>query len=151
MPLSCSSLLFLCLVCTPSQHPTAPATCPVKTENFSMPSWKKIPFFVKGEYKIYLLDKFTLRLSPSPYTSHPDKWWQWIGNNLEWTVQTKLGVVRIWWSCLLPAPKVMRISCSPRVSTKATSGAAAGEERRADGIFLSSPHSHPCQSKTNLN
>lgn len=103
-----------------------------------MPSWKKIPSLVKREYKIYLLDKLTLGPSPSPYMSHhPDKRWIW--NHLEWTVQTKLRVVRIWWSCLLPAPKVMRSSCSPRVSTKATSsgccwrGGTCGRD-----IFISS-------------
>lgn len=60
-----------------------------------------------------------------------------------------------WWGfggpCLLPAPKVLRSSCKPGVSTKAMSGAAAAEEGRAGGIFLSALHSHPCQSKTNLN
>lgn len=71
-----------------------------------MPSWKKIPSLVKSEYKTSLLDKLTLGLSLPPYMSHPpDKRWQWIWNNLEWTMQTKLRVVKIWWSCLLPAPK----------------------------------------------
>lgn len=67
---------------------TAPnSSCTVKTGNFSVPSWKKIPSLVKSEYQIYLLDKLALRLSPSPYKSHPpDEWWQWIWNNLKRTV-----------------------------------------------------------------
>lgn len=80
--------------------PTAPATYPVKTDNVSMPSWeKKYPPLLRVNIKF--MSWINSHSGCPPHPTHPILQMN-DGSGFETIVnepwQTKLRVVRIWWS-----------------------------------------------------